>query len=431
MQIQTIETEVENFRNMDKKEPGWVYRLRKEAWNIYHDSPLPQNTTNVWRYTRPEQFLIRQPDIMMNVLPLIPDGSNGHRHPVGVEYAAYGYNRDDRLTLTRTGRETEESGVIFKDLYSALRENGDLTSPYFGQLIGADFGKFEALNMSLWNTGFFLYVPDNTIIEKPIRMNRHPGGLFTIGRLLVVVGKNSRATIIDDFSGDCRLENPIANSTAEIYADSSSRVRYVNFQRLASKCTSYFNQRARLGQDAEMDSIFGGMGSGVSKVNAGVILDGRGAASRMYGVIFGDKDQHFDYHTIHHHTEGESFSNINFKVILKDEATSAYTGLIRIEKEAANCEAYQENRNLLLNKGTKAESIPELEILTDQVRCTHGATMGPVDPDMTFYLKSRGINSEEAIKMIVSGFVEPTINQIPPDLQNMMRTLVSGKLGEN
>ena len=149
----------------------------------------------------------------------------------------------------------------------------------------------------------------------------------------------------------------------------------------------------------------------------------------MYGVIFGDDKQHFDYHTMQHHKASESFSNLNFKVVLKDKAKSAYTGLIRIEKDTVNCEAYQENRNLLLNPGTKAESIPELEILTDQVRCTHGATMGPIDPEQIFYLKSRGIGETEAVKMIVIGFMESLLRQIPDDIAKILRDVISVETG--
>ncbi|MEE8417915.1 MAG: SufD family Fe-S cluster assembly protein, partial [candidate division Zixibacteria bacterium] len=130
----------------------------------------------------------------------------------------------------------------------------------------------------------------------------------------------------------------------------------------------------------------------------------------------------------HHHTAGESFSDLDFKVILKDRAASAYTGLIRIEKDTANCEAYQENRNLLLNKGTRAESIPELEIMTDQVRCSHGATMGPIDREMVFYLKSRGFSQTDAMRTIVEGFVASTLGKAPGEAVRTIQSLVSEKL---
>jgi len=418
-----------DFRNIERGEAEWLYDLRKAAWNIFQETPLPERVTNLWRYTKPEIFLTAQAKESMHQRLSRNGNGDANQHPVEAQYPAYGYNRDTLTTVTKVDPLLEKSGLIFKDLNSAVTENEELVKTYLGRLIGAGFGKFEALNMAQWNIGFFLYVPDNMVIERPIRINRHPGGAFTAARLLAVIGKNSEVTIIDDFSGDPRVIDPSANTVTEIFAGDLSRVKYVNLQRLFPRCISYHTERAEIGQGATIYPVFAGVGGAISKVNAGTILNGRGAGSRMYGIVFGDDKQLFDYHTMHHHKANESTSNINFKVILKDKATSSYTGLIRIEKETVNCEAYQENRNLLLNKGTRAESIPELEILADQVRCTHGATMGPIDPEMLFYLQSRGISPEDAVRVVVSGFVEPTISALPGDLQELMRNLIYGKLG--
>jgi Fe-S cluster assembly protein SufD len=171
--------------------------------------------------------------------------------------------------------------------------------------------------------------------------------------------------------------------------------------------------------------VFGGA---LSKQNFGTILDGPGAQSDMYGLLFGTGYQQFDNHTLQQHNIGPTLSNIDFKVVLKDKARSAYTGLIRIENDAKTCEAYQENRNLLLNKGTKAESIPELEILNEDVQCTHGATVGPIDPLMVFYLQGRGIEREEAVRMIVSGFVASTLKLVPEDIRERLEEVVMERL---
>jgi Fe-S cluster assembly protein SufD len=130
---------------------------------------------------------------------------------------------------------------------------------------------------------------------------------------------------------------------------------------------------------------------------------------------------------MHHHTASNSYSDIDFRVVLKDKANSASTGLIRIEEDAQNCEAFQVNRNLLLNEGPKAESIPELEILCDQVQCSHGATVGPIDKEMMFYLLSRGISYKEAVNIITLGFLEPTIQKFPKELGELTRELVALK----
>jgi Fe-S cluster assembly protein SufD len=148
----------------------------------------------------------------------------------------------------------------------------------------------------------------------------------------------------------------------------------------------------------------------------------------MTGLIFSDGERSTDYHTRHHHKSGDTYSDLNFRVVLKDKTKSAYTGLIRIEKDAANCEAYQENRNLLLNEGARAESIPELEILTDQVQCSHGATMGPVDPEMIFYLKSRGILESLAVRLIIEGFFKSTLEKSPSAFKEILIGEMSDRL---
>jgi Fe-S cluster assembly protein SufD len=171
--------------------------------------------------------------------------------------------------------------------------------------------------------------------------------------------------------------------------------------------------------------VFGG---NLSKQNFGVILSGQGAESRMYGLLFGAQYQRFDNHTLHRHIAGQSQSTIDFKVVLRDRAVSAYTGLIGIDQTAKTCQAYQENRNLLLNKGPRVETIPELEILNEDVQCSHGATIGPIDPESIFYLTSRGIEQQEAVRMIVSGFVERTLTQVPPDLRERIGMVVNERL---
>ncbi|PKK83156.1 MAG: Fe-S cluster assembly protein SufD [candidate division Zixibacteria bacterium HGW-Zixibacteria-1] len=426
MSTQVIDISKIDFRKSNKQEPPWLYNFRKNSWNSFMNMALPERMVHLWKYTDPEYFLINDMHEAMRISPAPADNSIGLS--IKPEYSGYGYNRPDHLTMAALDESTANSGVIFKDLYAASSENEDLVGNHLGHLVDGSFGKFEAMNAALWSSGLFLYVPDNTIIEKPIRLQRHPAGPMTFLRLLVIVGKNSEATIIDDYSGECRESDAVNNSVAEIFVGESSNVRYANTQRFEDNCRSYITQRARLADNARIHTVYGGLGGNISKVNAGTILAGRGADSKMSGVVFANASQHFDYHTLHHHKASESFSNIDFKVILKDKGVSAYTGLIKINQDTQNCEAYQLNRNLLLNKGTRAESIPELEILCDQVRCSHGSTTGPIDPDMVFYLKSRGLNYQEAVRTLITGFVEPTLAQVPADLASALLDLILRKL---
>ena len=169
-------------------------------------------------------------------------------------------------------------------------------------------------------------------------------------------------------------------------------------------------------------------GALLSKQNFGISLSGVGAESNMYGLLFGSSYQHFDNHTLHHHAASNTTSNIDFKIVLRDRSRSAYTGLIRIDNDARTCQAYQENRNLLLTEGARADTIPELEILNEDVQCSHGATIGPIDPEAVFYLEARGIARDEAVRMIVSGFVEHTLRQVPDDLRQRISGFVAQRL---
>ena len=431
MQTKELTKALPAFRHLDRTEPNWLYELRKKAWYQYQQEPFPDRVKHLWRYTAPEQFAIREPEKAMLNLPILAglrDEAEILDEP-GVD--GFGFNKGDYSMGFKLSPDAQKAGVIFKELTMAAGDRSDMAEKHLGSLVPYNFGKFEALNAAIWNTGTFIYVPKNTVLEKPIYLHRHPTGLVTATRLLVILGENSEASFIDDYSCHCRKEGAIANSVVEIFAGDGARVRYVNLQRLGPDSHTYITHRTQLGADAEGYTIFATLGSAVSKINTGAILNGRGARSHIYGVAVGDAKQHVDHFTAHHHRANDSQSNIDFKVVLKDRAVSAYTGLIEIAEHAINCEAYQENRNLLLNKGTKAETIPELEILNDQVRCTHGATVGPIDPEMVFYLQSRGISKEEATRTIVAGFIEPTINKIPGNLGEGLKEIIFGKLEDH
>ena len=428
MNTVTIAKNKTKFRGENSLEPEWLYNIRKESGDYFNSLDLPHRANHLWRYTNPQDLLVKNPEDLIKIIPSLPDRAENDLTHLYSDFSGYSYNRPDSMTFTKLSPALEESGVVFKDLLSAARENEDIVGKYLGKLVGYDFGKFEAMNLALWNTGLFLFLPDNIDIKKPIRLQRHPSGPNTFHRLLVVVGNNSKLTLIDDYSGECHKEEAQINSTVEIFTGHSSDVKYFNTQRFSCNCKTYMTQRAQINRDARFVSVFAGIGGKVSKVNTGAILYGQGAESRLYGIVFGDNNQHFDYHTMHHHKSSNSYSDIDFKIVLKDKANSASTGLIRIEENALNCEAYQVNRNLLLNEGPKAESIPELEILCDQVQCSHGATVGPIDKEMLFYLMSRGVAYKEAVDIITLGFIEPTIQKFPKELRELTWELLTGKM---
>jgi Fe-S cluster assembly protein SufD len=390
-----IDRSIKNARIKDKSD--WLTDLREKSRLSFGDLPMPGRVAHLWRYSSPESFLIDDSELAL---------------PVSTNIRSKKSNAD----------------YIHSDLETAVSTHKDLIRGNFGKLIGPDFGKFEALNLSLWNTGQFLYVPDNVTVKEPIHIRHLINGNATVTRLLIIVGKNAGVKIIDEYATESDHVVEKMNGVVEIFAGDNSNTEYFNLQNVASNVNPFITYRSQIGKNASIKSVLAAFGGKETKVNAGTILSGKGSESRIQAVIFGTGKQRFDYHTFHHHTSDESYSNIDVKTVLKGKADSAYTGLIRIEKETRNCQAYQLNRNLLLNRGARAESIPELEILSDEVMCSHGATMGPIDPEMLFYLKTRGIEHNDATSIIVRGFVDPIIEQFPEEMISSLRSLIDGKI---
>lgn len=413
----------------------WLKEKRYTFRESFNNMPLPRRGLHLWRYTDPNEFVFEQEKISDTAF---------HEGYDEIEKIELQHLEEGHLAAVVTdlgGREINcygaerlaEKGIIVTTLSEALKSHYELIERYLYQLVNNQTGKFEALNSALWNDGIFIYVPNNETVEQPIHLLREAGLAKSrqFHRLLVVAGKNTGLTLVDEYGGGATDENDapsLVNSAVEIFGEDNSHIRYVSLQRQAANTRMYLTHRARIEKDALMYTIPLAFGAALSKQNFGVTLNRPGAESNMYGLLFGTGHQQFDNHTLHHHAAGRTLSNIDFKVVLHDKSRSAYTGLIRIEQDAKTCEAYQENRNLLLNKGTKAESIPELEILNEDVQCSHGATVGPIDPMLVFFLQSRGIEYEEAVRMIVTGFVESTLKLLPADIKERLTDFVTRRL---
>jgi Fe-S cluster assembly protein SufD len=425
---------------MDKqmtKLPEWTIDLKKRAWDAYNDLPLPDRVDHIWRYTDPGLF--------------IPDG-DPHRispQPAEHELAPWcevcngDFRGDDRILgimvneWTHTVSLPEElanAGVRLMDLSSAIREHEDLVEPHFARLIPGEVSKLEALNLATWHGGFYLYLPPDVRIEEPVHLfvNDRGEGSFFAPRILVVMGRGSAMTLFTEFTSrsDSEQVGRQVNSAIEIVQGEASQLQHITVQRLSRSINSYLASRAFLEKDARLLSVLTAFGGATSKVDTGALMAGPGAESKLIGFAFGEANQHLDHHTVYDHQAPHTRSDLDFKVVLKGKARSAFTGLLRIAREAPYCEAFQENRNILLSDQARADTIPELEILTDEVRCSHGATVGPLDSDHLFYLMSRGIAREDAVRMIVGGFLEPTLVEIPGKLRAKVRLCVNERLRE-
>jgi Fe-S cluster assembly protein SufD len=257
-------------------------------------------------------------------------------------------------------------------------------------------------------------VPRDVVLEQPlyVRVANAVEGGSLFWRLLVVADPGSRFTVIEEYASASPELSGYSNAAVEIVVQEGAKVEYVSIQNLSRGTWHFASHHARVERDAELDWVAGGFGSGKGKVRIQNDLAGQGATSRVTGAYFADGTQHLDYDTFQEHIAPHTTSDFAFKGALRDTASAVWRGMIRVEKEAQRTNAYQENRNLLLSKTAHADSIPGLEILANDVRCTHGATLGQVDREQLFYLMARGLPRAEAERLIVRGFFQDVLDRI-------------------
>ena len=207
----------------------------------------------------------------------------------------------------------------------------------------------------------------------------------------------------------------LTGSLVELFVGQNSTLKFVELQSLGNHVWNFTHERAKVEKDGNLDWIFGAIGSKLTKNFSDLDLIGEGANGRMSGFYFTDGKQHLDHDTQQNHLAPNTTSDLLFKGALKENSRSVWQGMIYVAEGAQKTDGYQANRNLVLSESTRADSIPGLEILADDVRCTHGATVGKIDPDLVFYLRSRGISPEEAERLVVEGFFDPIMQRIPFD----------------
>src|SRR4029077_16575147 len=263
-------------------------------------------------------------------------------------------------------------GVITESLPVAAREHRDLVEPHLFSLLRPDRDRFTALHAALFTGGNFVYVPDGTVIEQPIRAENYSkqSGPPVLRHTVIVAGRNSRFNYIDEYIAEDDAETGYRTGSAEIFVGEGAQVGYVSVQKWGRNAWHFGDQQARLEKDSKLKLFSVTLGGRFSKTRVEAALVGQGAEAELKSIYFASGEQFFDFHTLQDHQVGNTRSDLLFKGALQDVARTVYAGLIRIEKGAARSDAYQANRNLVLSDHAKATSIPMLEIDNNDVRCT-------------------------------------------------------------
>ena len=305
-------------------------------------------------------------------------------------------------------------GVAALDLAEAARTRPKLVRERLSTTaITPDQGKFQALNAALWQGGALVHVPRGAVLAQPILVVVCGDAVLEQPHLLASLGEGAQASIVEWWA-DAETDSPaLVNGATELFAESGSHLTYTHVQGLSPSTRSILSQRAIVGRDATFTSTNVTVGGRFHKARIEASLIEPGASVVMNGAFRLGRRQFVDHHTTQGHLATDGTSDLLFAGVLDGRARSVYAGTIIVEPKAQRTNAYQNNRNLLLNSGTRADSIPRLEIMADDVRCTHGATTSTLEPSHLYYLCSRGLPEAQARELIVEGYFEEVLDRVP------------------
>jgi Fe-S cluster assembly protein SufD len=365
-------------------EPAWLLDRRLTALRAFEAMAMPDPRAEEWRRTDISRF----------------DFAEALAH-TGV------------ASVERLGEVS--GGALFADLHEAASSHEAIVKEHLHSLALATDWKLAALQAAAWRDGALIYVPRGVELTVPLRYVLKHKGAAVYPHLLIVAESNSDVTVVQESMGEAPNGYSLVNGAVEIIAKADARVKFIDVQNLGMGGVYTFStMRARLERGAQLSAALVGIGGLLSKTKLEVTLAGEGAHADLFGLTYGDGKQHFDYTTLQDHIAPRTSSDLLFKAALDGESSDVWTGTVHIQKTAAQSEAHQTSRNLLLSDHAKAAPIPVLEIEAhDVLQCSHGASAGPLDEDQRFYLESRGIPTDVARQLLVEAFFTELIDRLP------------------
>jgi Fe-S cluster assembly protein SufD len=413
-----------------KGDPEWLRAQRLRAHDVFGETPTPTIRAEEWRYTdigrllKLDRFAFADDVAPVSGLAELPSALAAAIASVEAESSGSLVYLDGSLAM----QETPElpAGVIFGSLEQAAREHPELVQRYLGTAVTPEEGKFAALNGAFWTGGLFLYVPKGVRVPHPLRsrrwLSRSDSSVFP--RTLIVAEDGAEVTLVDELASPDFASQTLSVGAAEVFADDGAGVNYVAVQRWGKGVMHLSTDRLIAGRDARITTLSVALGGELTRADIRCSLEKPGSHVDMLGLYIAEGTQHFDHQTLQDHRSPHASSNLLFKGALTDQGRSVFRGLIRVHPKAQRTDAYQTNRNLILSDQARADSLPNLEIQADDVRCSHAATVGQLDEEELFYLLSRGIHRTEAVRLVIFGFFGEVLDQLPPALDEVKRELV-------
>ena len=428
-------------------EPNWLKDSRLKAFESYLKIPTPSNRDENWRRTEVDALDLSTLNVVVND----SKEKKSSKEPAVIAAALshlgknlpYIYTTPQSVDVGNADSDLLSKGVIFCSLKTALAQHADLLSKYLApeNLPSPDFAnndKFYLMNQSLFNCGAFLYVPKNVQLESPVINVLSSGEESSIAlfpRIIIIVEQGAKAEFVNVSTAEKGKKSnasdalSLVNSSLETYVGANASLSYLDVSDFSTNTFAVSRVYNEVKRDGSLHASTVALGGWQIKSDIQTNLKEPGSKSDIRGVVLGAGSEKYSFNTIQDHVAPDTGSTINFRVALKDSSSSAYLGTIRVSKEGQRTDSYQSNKNLLLGSNAHADSIPKLEILADDVKCSHGATVGPADKEQIFYLMSRGLSQLEAEELIVTGFFRQVVQSCPVDgAGDWINSLVAEKI---
>jgi len=425
-----------------KNEPQWMLDFRLRAFNIFMKKPMPTwgadlstiDFQNIYYYAKASEKTEKNwddvPENVRNTFDKlgIPEAEKKFLAGVGAQY-------ESEVVYHHLREDLEKQGVIFLDTDTALKEKPELFKKYFAKIIPPEDNKFAALNSAVWSGGSFIYIPPGITVDMPLqayfRINAENIGQFE--RTLIIVDEGAEVHYIEGCTAPVYSSESLHCAVVELVALKDAKLRYTTIQNWSSDVYNLVTKRAHAYEGATVEWIDGNIGSKITMKYPGIYLLGERAYGETLSVAFAGKNQHQDTGAKMIHLAPNTTSKVTSKSVSRLNGRSTYRGLLKVVKNATNVKATVRCDALLLDETAKTDTYPYMEIDAEDATVTHEATVGKIGDEQIFYLMSRGFNEEEALSLIVNGFMEPFTKELPMEyaveLNRLIKLEMEGSVG--
>jgi len=439
-----IDHEVVEMISRKKNEPDWMREIRHKALDIFIEKPMPTwgnsellaeiDFDNIHYYIKPKGEMARDwddvPENIKNTFDRlgIPEAEQKFLGGVTAQY-------ESEVVYHSMREDLEKLGVLFMDMDSALRDHPEIVKKYFGKVIPTRDNKFSALNTAAWSGGSFIYVPPNIKVDIPLqayfRINAENMGQFE--RTLIIADEGSSVHYIEGCTAPTYSSDSLHSAVVELIAMKGAHIRYTTIQNWSTNVFNLVTKRAHAYEDAVVEWVDGNIGSKLTMKYPAIVLKGERAHGEVLSIAFAGNGQHQDAGAKMIHAAPNTTSSIVSKSISKDEGRSSYRGLVKVAKGATGCKTSVECDALLIGDKARSDTYPTMEVDEDNVSVEHEARVSKVAEEQLFYLQSRGLDEAKARMMIVNGFIEPFVKELPMEyaveLNRLIELEMEGSVG--